>query len=215
MSKIPGKIDNDDSKTIEFKELCGFFGYDEDGKLLSQCVTQWSERSTGEIRAQKQAEESKNSSESCGTGGGGGGVLRDMQSFFLESDLVIHPVHVGGGGVVVGAGGGAGGMRAAGAREIGDECVAVIAEIESRLHALLLADRSQILALQGRLAEAENTLKGRRTESKALIQYVSDAYTSLDEMAEMIITAYTNSMNLLAMIAPEVLNIRFVCVSCV
>ena len=116
---------------------------------------------------------------------------------------------------MVGAGGGAGGMRAAGAREIGDECVAVIAEIDSRLHALLLADRSQILALQGRLAEAENTLKGRRAESKALIQYVSDAYTSLDEMAEMIITAYTNSMNLLAMIAPEVLNIRFVCVSCV
>ena len=62
---------------------------------------------------------------------------------------------------MVGAGGGGGGVRAAGAREIGDECVAVIAEIDSRLHALRLADRSRILALQGRLAEAENTLKER------------------------------------------------------
>ena len=116
---------------------------------------------------------------------------------------------------MVGAGGGAGGMRAAGAREIGAKCVAVVAEIDSRLHALRLADRSRILALQGRLAEAENTLKGRRTKSKALIQYVSDAYTSLDEMAEMIITAYTNSMHLLAVIAPKVLKLRFVLVTVV
>jgi len=38
-----GKIDNDNSKSIEFKELCGFFGYYEDGDLLSE----WSEQSMG------------------------------------------------------------------------------------------------------------------------------------------------------------------------
>ena len=38
-----GKIDNDNSKSIEFKELCGFFGYYEDGDLMSD----WSQQSMG------------------------------------------------------------------------------------------------------------------------------------------------------------------------
>jgi Tfp pilus assembly protein PilF/Ca2+-binding EF-hand superfamily protein len=36
-----GKIDNDNSKSIQFSELCRFFGYYEDGEL----VTDWSEQS--------------------------------------------------------------------------------------------------------------------------------------------------------------------------
>jgi len=36
-----GKIDNDNSKSIEFKELCAFFGYHDDGDLISD----WSESS--------------------------------------------------------------------------------------------------------------------------------------------------------------------------
>jgi len=39
-----GKIDNDNSKSIEFRELCGFFGYYDDGDLLSD----WSGESRGE-----------------------------------------------------------------------------------------------------------------------------------------------------------------------
>jgi hypothetical protein len=47
-----GKIDNDNSKSIQFSELCRFFGYYEDGQLVSDC-----------------SEQSGDSYETTGTGG--------------------------------------------------------------------------------------------------------------------------------------------------
>ena len=35
-----GKIDNDNSKTIEFAELCAFFGYTETGALASDYASE-------------------------------------------------------------------------------------------------------------------------------------------------------------------------------
>jgi len=96
---------------------------------------------------EEHAEEGKNASESLvistapdQTGGGWRG-LRDTQSILLESDLVLAPVagQVGAADVRAQAG------MVSTVREIGADCVAVVAHIDSRVNALCHAHSSQVL----------------------------------------------------------------------
>jgi len=53
---IFGKIDNDNSKSIDFKELCAFFGYSEHGELLDAAPSDSGMSDLSSLRERKEGE---------------------------------------------------------------------------------------------------------------------------------------------------------------